>query len=274
MADEVDRVERAQAESEHLDGERRSLAAVSAAYDCICADAETIRDAPPGATKALLIDAFSNRLSAFQLLLAAFEPLATVLSETYGRAALQQQIVRLGAQAAWSSRAARIAADVERIFAETTGVEQTSAVFQALERRLTDLEESAAALERDGHPGSRERLDEVLSGVRARIKALEDPALREMEAARWAMFTRLVPAAELQPFSAPQPAQPQPAQQRAPQPQAADPDETAKLRAIQQAIDADNRATTMKIFEIQRKAQEDAFTSMQAIHDKQNEMNL
>ena len=242
MADEGDR---AQAELEHLDGERRSLAAVSAAYDCILADAEMIRDAAPGATKVPLMNAFSNRLTAFQLLLAAFEPLAAVLSQTYGRRALQQQIEKLGAQVAWSSRAARIGADVERLCAEVAVAEETSAVLHVLERRLTELDAPAAALERDGHPGARERLTEVLSHVRAKIQALDDRALKEASAARWEMFTKLVPAAE-----------------------------DADVRRIQREIAADNRATTMKLFEIQRKAQEDAFKSMQAIHDKQNELNL
>jgi hypothetical protein len=114
-------------------------------------------------------------------------------------------------------------------------------------------------------------------------------ATDDYQALRMQMFARIVPAAELR-FPSERPAQPpspqppppqrpaaqQPVAQQpaAQQPTDTDPEEAAKLRAIQRAIEADARATTMKIFEIQRKAQQDAFDSMQRIHDAQNNMKL
>lgn len=284
MADEEDHAELDELSPENLDAFRRSVAAIDAAYDSISADAKTIRDDPPGPATIVLIEAFARRLAAFQLLLEAFEPLATVLSETYGRDALQQHIARLGAQAAWSAKAARINADVERISVESTGAKETSELLRGLERRLTDLDVAAAELEREGHPGSRARLHEVLGFVRTKMQATDD-----YQALRMQMFARIVPAAELR-FPSERPAQPpspqppppqrpaaqQPVAQQpaAQQPTDTDPEEAAKLRAIQRAIEADARATTMKIFEIQRKAQQDAFDSMQRIHDAQNNMKL
>jgi hypothetical protein len=268
MPHENDHAELDELSPENLDAFRRSVAAIDAAYDGISADAKTIRDDPPGPATIVLIEAFSRRLAAFQLLLEAFEPLATMLSETYGRDALQKHIGRLGAQAEWSAKSARINADVERISVESTGAKETSEMLRALERRLTDLDVAAAELEREGHPGSRARLHEVLGYVRTKIQATDDYQALQMQ-----MFARIVPAAELR-FPSERPAQQPPPQQPAPQQPDTDPEEAAKLRAIQRAIEADARATTMKIFEIQRKAQQDAFDSMQRIHDKQNEMKF
>ena len=78
--------------------------------------------------------------------------------------------------------------------------------------------------------------------------------------AMWQKFLDLVP---------PQRPAAAPASKPVPDPES----DAAKARAIQLQILKDQQAADQKIFDIQQKAQEDAFKSMQAMHDKQNEMN-
>jgi hypothetical protein len=280
MANEDGRVRREAADL--LDEEGRCLAAITAGYSCICADAAAIRAADPGPARSQLLDALYNRLRAFQLLLAAFEPLAKTWAEEHGNSVLRSRVDELIAETAATARATRIDAVVERAMTEFFAADSTNGLsLIALERRMVAVEPDALALEREGNGGPRIRLFLALGKLRAKMHA-EDPsptAAWRTVGLRQPVTTRPVAMTPLTKVSAPvqptvtgavQPGAgaPRPAQQ------AVDPDEAAKLRAIQQAIDADNRATNMKIFEIQRKAQEDAFKSMDAIHDKQNEMKF
>ncbi len=94
----------------------------------------------------------------------------------------------------------------------------------------------------------------------------EDDAERRMTEradAGWQQFLDLVPPQRL--------AEPAPKPVPEPAPKA---ESDAKARAIQLQILKDRQVADDKIFEIQRKAQEDAFVSLQAMHDKQNEMKL
>jgi hypothetical protein len=65
----------------------------------------------------------------------------------------------------------------------------------------------------------------------------------------------------------------EPPQRRA-KPPASDAAEDAKVRAIQLETEKERLAENQKQSEIRRKAQQDAFESMQRMHDKQNEMKL
>ncbi|HEV2740026.1 MAG TPA: hypothetical protein VGU66_15715 [Candidatus Elarobacter sp.] len=79
--------------------------------------------------------------------------------------------------------------------------------------------------------------------------------------AMWQKFLDLVP---------PQPPAAAPAPKPVPEPES----DAAKARAIELQILKDRQAADQKIFDYQKKAQEDAFTCMQTMHDEQNGMKL